>query len=615
MEQPRFLTGWTPFLKTFVNSNRAVKALWAIFAICMVIALVSSVTVVVLKYLNYVTVVRLDQRGPKDGVPPPAVTICLAEHQTKYLKLQYYRNNTQLNIIQGIRKSCNLKSKIMWDSSVDAISQFYNNTKHFQVILRTEPPGCYSVSVMEQVPWPPDSICTTFQLAQDLSFNSSFWKIFHIEVRLAGVNQTLLGRPLIIAHEPNSFPFDNFGRYLYEFINPGTLVNIFYSKSITKRLNTRKNPCTSKSINLLGNYFDYDQITCQWHTVCAKYNQKCDCTCPLELLRLRLNREMKSKTRNRSIPSNYIISNNQTNYNCPLKCPIDIPIAFVNNSVCPLACRTVTYKKLNEVLDNITDRSTIQLELIQAEGLTEMTEEALYSLPKLFSEIGGLSSFCFGFSCILFFELIELVFWLRCTFCSNFIERVKEILGQQIEITDDTNKFMKNNDNNTSKIFSTKKESQKHEDMIYNDNENSKINSNKSKQQRKRLFKASAFSSKCMSSNPFKVKSNKHSTTCNPTRLKHSTSHHIDLNPLNTHKVDGSRLSEYPKDQDSPLIGLKSIKHSLLDDSTLGKNLNSSSLTQYPMNSPTVSTSFPISTVPVILNNHLFQVVVDYEIS
>ncbi|VDQ00198.1 unnamed protein product [Trichobilharzia regenti] len=177
MEQPRFLTGWTPFLKTFVNSNRAVKALWAIFAICMVIALVSSVTVVVLKYLNYVTVVRLDQRGPKDGVPPPAVTICLAEHQTKYLKLQYYRNNTQLNIIQGIRKSCNLKSKIMWDSSVDAISQFYNNTKHFQVILRTEPPGCYSVSVMEQVPWPPDSICTTFQLAQDLSFNSSFWKI------------------------------------------------------------------------------------------------------------------------------------------------------------------------------------------------------------------------------------------------------------------------------------------------------------------------------------------------------------------------------------------------------------------------------------------------------
>ncbi|VDP05152.1 unnamed protein product, partial [Schistosoma curassoni] len=84
---------------------------------------------------------------------------------------------------------------------------------------------------------------------------------FHTDVRLTEVNQTLLGRPLIITHETNSFPFDNYGRYLYEYMNPGSLLNVFYSKSITKRLNTRRNPCTSKPINLLGNSFDYDQVS------------------------------------------------------------------------------------------------------------------------------------------------------------------------------------------------------------------------------------------------------------------------------------------------------------------------------------------------------------------
>ncbi|CAH8637120.1 unnamed protein product [Heterobilharzia americana] len=489
MEQPRFLTGWTPVVKTFVNSNRAVKALWAIFAICMVIALVSSVSVVVHKYLTYVTVVRLDQRGPKDGVPPPAVTICLTEHQTKYLQFQYYKISTKLNIIQGAHKSCRLKPGVIWDSSQDAISEFYNYTKHFTVTFRTEPPGCYSLN-----------------LVQDAPLNTTFWKIFHIDVRLADVNQTFLGRPLIIAHETNSFPFDNFGRYLYEYINPGSLLNVFYSKSITKRLHTRRNPCTSKSINLLGNTFDYDQITCQWHTVCSRYNPKCNCTCPLDLLRLRLYRKVYGTKWNQLALLNLDSYNIHTNQSRP----------FVNNSVCPLACRTVTYKKLNEVLDNITDRSIVQLELIQAEGLTEMTEEALYSLPKLFSEIGGLSSFCFGFSCILFFELFELAFWLRCTYRSQFIERVNEILGQQIEITDEPNLIMKNNDNSVNVTFSKKNSLRIHDKNNEGVDDSDENSSNKQRQHKQLPFNTINLSSKVILNDPLKVRSYKCPMTCTP---------------------------------------------------------------------------------------------------
>ncbi|CAI2736242.1 unnamed protein product [Schistosoma spindalis] len=617
MEQPKFLTGWTPVVRTFVNSNRAVKTLWALFATCMVIALVSSVSVVIHKYLTYVTVVRLDQRGPKDGVPPPAVTICLTEHQTKYLHSEYYKTDSKLNIVQGASKSCQLKSGIIWDSRVDAISKFYNYTKHFQVTFRTEPPGCYSLNVMEQVPWPPDSICTTFQLVQVGLLNTTFWKIFHTDVRLTEVNQTLLGRPLIITHETNSFPFDNFGRYLYEYMNPGSLLNIFYSKSITKRLHTRRNPCTSKPINLLGNSFDYDQITCQWHTVCARYNKECNCTCPLELLRLRLDREIKSRASNKSFFFNTDHNRQQyrsKNY-CPPNCQLDYRIAFVNNSICPLACRTVTYKKLNEVLDNITDRSAVQLELIQAEGLTELTEEALYSLPKLFSEIGGLSSFCFGFSCILFFELLELAFWLRCTYRSQFRERVTKMLGQHMEIIEEPNdKTLKNFQKTTNKLSFTENVWQI-QDKTCNKLHNKNTSSQRQKQKKDESFRPITSVSKWTSHDQLKGKSYEYSLTCIPTRLKSRTSNRIELNPLKTYKVDGTRLSEYPKDQDSPLIGLKSHKTFLSEEPTLEIHRSSSNYIQYPMNLSAFNDKVQILTVPVILNNHLFQVAIDYEIA
>ncbi|CAH8582479.1 unnamed protein product [Schistosoma turkestanicum] len=617
MEQPKFLTGWTPVVRTFVNSNRAVKALWALFATCMVIALVSSVSVVIHKYLTYVTVVRLDQRAPKDGVPPPAVTICLTEHQTKYLQLEYYRTDSKLNIVQGASKSCQLKPGIIWDSRVDAISKFYNYTKHFQVTFRTEPPGCYSLNVMEQVPWPPDSICTTFQLIQDGLLNTTFWKIFHLDVRLTEVNQTLLGRPLIITHETNSFPFDNFGRYLYEYMNPGSLLNIFYSKSITKRLHTRRNPCTSRPINLLGNSFDYDQITCQWHTVCARYNKKCNCTCPLELLRLRLDREIKNNAVNKSLFMNANLNHQhyRSKHYCPSNCQLDYRIAFVNNSICPLACRTVTYKKLNEVLDNVTDRSVVQLELIQAEGLTEMTEEALYSLPKLFSEIGGLSSFCFGFSCILFFELLELAFWLRCTYRSQFLERVTKLLGQHMEIIDEPNeKTLKNLQNTTDKLSFAENVWQI-QDKKYDKSNDNNISSYRQKQRKDEPFSPVTLVSKWSSHDHEKEKLRKSSLNCTPTRLKFRTLNHIELNPLKMYKVDGTRLSEYPKDQDSPLIGLKSHKTFIFEEPTSGINPNFSDYVQYPMDLSTFNHKVQISTVPVILNNQLFQVAVDYEIA
>lgn len=179
------LSGWTPIVKLITIKNCAIKTLWALFTICMIIALISSLSVVVHRYLKFVTVVRLDQRGPKDSVIPPAVTVCLKEHELKQISLNYYRSNPKWDIVKGKHVRCQENSKLVWDSTKDAISTFYNHTTNFQVIFKTQPPGCFSLIVIEQVPNPSmDFICTTFQLNKGMKNTSTFWKIVSILVDL-----------------------------------------------------------------------------------------------------------------------------------------------------------------------------------------------------------------------------------------------------------------------------------------------------------------------------------------------------------------------------------------------------------------------------------------------
>ncbi|VDP70487.1 unnamed protein product [Echinostoma caproni] len=178
-EQPRFLTGWVPVVKIFTTKNRAVRALWAVFTVCMVVALVSSITVVVHRHLSYVTVIRLDERGPQDDLPPPAVTICLVEHELTHLNVNRLirLGKHNWNIIHGTTKHCDEQNVVTWNSATDAVSPIYNHSAHILVTFATDPVVCFTLKVLEQVPAPPNSICTTFETMPRFPKNASFWKV------------------------------------------------------------------------------------------------------------------------------------------------------------------------------------------------------------------------------------------------------------------------------------------------------------------------------------------------------------------------------------------------------------------------------------------------------
>lgn len=91
-------------------------------------------------------------------------------------------------------------------------------------------------------------------------------------------------------------------------------------------------------------------------------------------------------------------------------------IMLVDSSICPYACKTATYIENNKmvIVDGARQHS-VEISLVQEDAITVNTEEELFGLAKLFSEIGGLSSFFFGFSCLVIFELLESCyrFWNR----------------------------------------------------------------------------------------------------------------------------------------------------------------------------------------------------------
>ncbi|TPP57189.1 putative amiloride-sensitive sodium channel [Fasciola gigantica] len=220
------------------------------------------------------------------------------------------------------------------------------------------------------------------------------------------------------------------------------------------------------------------------------------------------------------------------------------PIALVNSTACPQACVAVTYKRINRFVDFSGNRGQFSLYLIQPEGLTEMIEEELYSLPKLFSEIGGLSSFCFGFSCILFFELFELAFWLRCTYRSQFASDLNEYLSHGIEMVDTSADMMKAEEPREKTETHSRPESVHSDTLHRNDIEDftTEATAREDTLDRKLFSGQNALYRKqpqdyLLSSSP--------------------SSHQIVLNPIRVCRVDGTRLSQYPSDKNSPILGLK----------------------------------------------------------
>nr|VZI35125.1 unnamed protein product [Spirometra erinaceieuropaei] len=375
-----------PLVKTICHPERNIRLIWAVFCLIMSAAVVSSFTVVMLKYLTHVTVIRLDQTGLEDGVQPPSLTICLGEHRTTELEKIFSRiDNWQ--ILPGAQVTCQRRGSVSWSSQTDGRSVIFARTAHYNVSFAVSPPAPMSISVTEQVPNPPHDVCTTFRLNHSCFGEQKFWKLLMVKIQLADPSKILSRQSKVIIHEAEGFPLDNYGRYLYEQL---------------KNVNSRNRPCSSSPIAVLGKEYIYDQAACQWKETCRHLHEDCHCYCPLELLK-KIGRPEPYK----NLP-NLILPGADDGSFCAQKCMHEQGLLLMNTSVCPFACYKTTYQKHNQFLfQDETELNSVKLMLMQSDAIETRVEEELYGLAKLFSEIGGLSSFFFGFSCLIIFDLLE----------------------------------------------------------------------------------------------------------------------------------------------------------------------------------------------------------------
>ncbi|VDL88505.1 unnamed protein product [Schistocephalus solidus] len=400
-----------PLVKTICHPVRHIRLIWAIFCLIMSTAVVSSFTVVMMKYLTHVTVIRLDQTGLEDGVQPPSLTICLGEHRTTELE-KIFSSIDNWQMMPGAQVACQRRGSVSWSSQTDGRSVVFAGTAHYNVSFAVSPPAPMSISVTEQVPYPPHDVCTTFKLNHSCFGEQKFWKLLMVKIQLADPSKILSRQSKVIIHEAEGFPLDNYGRYLYEQLVPGAQLNIFYSKNIQKNLNSRNRPCSSSPISVLGKEFIYDQAACQWKETCRHLHEDCHCYCPLELLKKIGRPEPYKLWPTLSLPGA------DAGSFCAQKCMHEQGLLLMNTSVCPFACYKTTYQKHNQFLfDDETELNSVKLMLMQSDAIETRVEEELYGLAKLFSEIGGLSSFFFGFSCLIIFDLLEACVRLWISWC------------------------------------------------------------------------------------------------------------------------------------------------------------------------------------------------------
>nr|CDS19537.1 Na channel amiloride sensitive [Echinococcus granulosus] len=396
-------TPFIPVVKMFFHPRRKVRLIYAVCCILMLICIICMFTITITNYLSHKTVFRVDQIGLTEGIQPPYITICLNEHRTDQVLARRLSIPPLVNwsILKGVDLPCQAKGEMTWSSRLHSVSTYIIGAANFNVTFDTSPPGSLSLSVTEQVPIPPDEVCTTFKLNHSCLHRNEFWKILTVRIKLEDAGRQMSGRPKVIAHEAKGFPLDNYGRYLYDHIVPGTQVHTFYSKNLQHSYTNRNRRCQVGPIEVLGQTYDYDQAACQWKKTCEYLHNECHCYCPLEILRA-------WGRRNKNGPKDFRTFYPEIEEHCVHSCFYEQQIMLVDTNVCPYACNTATYQKHNEVrFSNATSLDSIEVNFVQDDAITQKTEEELFGLAKLFSEVGGLSSFFFGFSCLVIFELLE----------------------------------------------------------------------------------------------------------------------------------------------------------------------------------------------------------------
>ncbi|CAH8646514.1 unnamed protein product [Heterobilharzia americana] len=521
-----------PLAKIANAPSRSLRLLWAIVTAIMFIGLCVCISLVVMQYLKHQTVFQLDYSGRHtvyDQVP--GITICPQSQESKRLfndamkrlnitsqplPLPWFSKSImdsfrakaleiQPDLKFGVIVHRLPKGELLWNTSKTAISPIYRMLLNFSVEFQIQPSylsDSYRLTVMEQVPNIRNFLCTTFELRSKHVEKSWSYLEIRINQESSTVNTSRVTF-ILITHERGELPFSAYDRHIHTILPPETSVSLYFSKSVTTRLNTARNPChvgadakfiaseltmdtesddsnnirlnsvnsqipseTSKStlndgiedyslsafsnsntniydenadvhqrwyldyldtlrmknkktlitdttnylqqalsrfrkkttdqrrsksstVSLFGTEFLYSREACGWAECCAKVAYSCNCTCTLDLLSI-----------NRSA--------SQTHFICERSQCQDEQIPY---ETCPLPCIQTKFIKHSEVrLSGVEDGlpiSTSRLKLVRSESVQVATEEEIFSLAKLFSEVGGLCSLFIGFSCIFLFELLE----------------------------------------------------------------------------------------------------------------------------------------------------------------------------------------------------------------
>ncbi|BHF82999.1 hypothetical protein SprV_0802614000 [Sparganum proliferum] len=540
-----------PLAKIASARTRTQRIIWVTITAAMFMGLCICITLVTLQYSKHQTVFQLDYSGRHTVYDQtPGITICpegkemlrLFKHaskasgwpETNVIPPWEYPPITValLKLIAGATEEPPgvighhlPRGKLKWDTWQTAKSPIYRRLHNFSVQFRVKPAhleAAYQIFVLEQVPHKISFICTTFELKSNEP--ELAWSDLEVEISqdmtTAAIATNTVGADVprgatftIITHERGELPFSAYDRSIHTMITPATQISIYFSKSVTRRINTARNPChegpdaiwmsntrvspddptdgnqednatvarltatagtdirfldfldqrrlnmkkqrawptlnlpylhtvpfsppaQSLGASVLKNVFGvgskkvggvsatndgggsaggsgggavdrsltvrlfntellYSREACGWAVCCHKVARNCNCTCSMDWL---------------------LFTGTET---CPaMECEksecTDSPILY---DQCPMPCVTVKFIKQNSLVIGPADSglpSNVSLmKLLRSENVQVATEEEIYSLAKLFSEIGGLCSLFIGFSCIFIFELLEAMLLFR----------------------------------------------------------------------------------------------------------------------------------------------------------------------------------------------------------
>ena len=173
-------TPFIPVVRVVFHPQRKVRFIYAICCILMLICIISMFSITITNYRSHKTVFRVDQIGLTEGIQPPSITICLEEHKISRVQRTRVPGAQPLvnwSILEGVRLPCQDKGEVTWSSQLHSVSAYIAGAPQFNVTFDTSPPGSLSLTVTEQVPIPPDEICTTFKLNHSCFSEHEFWKI------------------------------------------------------------------------------------------------------------------------------------------------------------------------------------------------------------------------------------------------------------------------------------------------------------------------------------------------------------------------------------------------------------------------------------------------------